>query len=142
VGSADRIALRFDSALEIEVYETLVQVGIEAARGSRRVPGNPDFVLADQQTAIFVHGCYWHRHANCASGQAHPKTNVSHWAARFSATVERDARNRRLLRTTGWNVVVLWECSIRQRPELVRNAIRRGIRSHDEHGSVGALIVA
>lgn len=31
----------------------------------RDLPGSPDIVLPKHRTAIFVHGCFWHRHAGC-----------------------------------------------------------------------------
>ncbi|WP_399562327.1 hypothetical protein [uncultured Selenomonas sp.] len=27
-----------------------------------RIPGHPDLYLPKYKTALFVHGCYWHRH--------------------------------------------------------------------------------
>jgi DNA mismatch endonuclease (patch repair protein) len=134
--------LRFDSALEVEVFEGLSRAGFDVVRGSRKIWGNPDFVLVGKRTAIFVHGCYWHRHANCPRGKAHPVANASQWAARFSATVERDARNRRTLRAAGWNVVVLWECTIQQEPGRVPEAIARAAAAPQNECSVGTLVVA
>jgi len=29
------------------------------------LPGSPDIVLPKYRTAIFVHGCFWHRHKGC-----------------------------------------------------------------------------
>jgi len=31
----------------------------------KSLPGKPDIVLPKYKTVIFVHGCFWHGHANC-----------------------------------------------------------------------------
>ncbi|MBG0739731.1 DNA mismatch endonuclease Vsr [Paeniglutamicibacter antarcticus] len=79
---------------------------------SERLPGRPDLVFAARRKVIFVNGCFWHTHS-CAAGQHAPQSNVEFWADKRRRTVERDARQLGTLRATGWRVLVLWECELK-----------------------------
>jgi len=78
---------------------------------NRKLPGKPDIFLPRYSTAIFVHGCYWHRHQGCKLAYT-PKTRVDFWTEKFEKNVLRDHRNQALLRDLGLNVLVVWECEI------------------------------
>lgn len=39
------------------------------------LPGSPDLVFPRSKLALFVHGCFWHRHGGCAYAY-NPKSNV------------------------------------------------------------------
>jgi DNA mismatch endonuclease (patch repair protein) len=75
------------------------------------LPGRPDLILPKYKLAIFVHGCFWHRHQNCPKATT-PSTNVGKWSEKFVANEERDRRNIAKLRESGWRVFVLWECGL------------------------------
>jgi DNA mismatch endonuclease (patch repair protein) len=73
------------------------------------LPGRPDIVLPKYKMAIFVHGCFWHRHPHCPKSTT-PKTRVEFWEDKFNANVARDARNVDALNASGWRVMIVWEC--------------------------------
>ncbi|MFZ2162247.1 MAG: DNA mismatch endonuclease Vsr [Sideroxyarcus sp.] len=73
------------------------------------LPGKPDIVLPKYNTVIFVHGCFWHRHANCADAST-PKTRTDFWLKKFSENTARDAKNQTALINAGWKVIIVWEC--------------------------------
>lgn len=77
----------------------------------KRLPGSPDIVLPKLRTAIFVHGCFWHRHL-CRSGSRTPKSNIRYWEAKFARNKARDRWNRASLIDLGWRVLVVWECQL------------------------------
>ena len=81
----------------------------------------------DQTTAIFIHGCYWHRHKGCRRTTT-PQNNREFWIGKFEDNVERDKRNRRLLRKAGWNVMVLWECEVTADPAGIAIRISKRLR--------------
>lgn len=85
----------------------------------RELPGRPDIVLPRYRTAIFVHGCFWHRHPGCANA-AVPSSNRSFWVAKFARTVERDRQHRETLQADGWVVEVVWECELPDGPSVRR----------------------
>lgn len=78
----------------------------------RDLPGTPDLVFSGKRKAIFVHGCFWHRHPGCRKAST-PMTRSEFWQAKFARNVERDARNERELRAAGWDVLTVWECETR-----------------------------
>lgn len=106
----------------IRSRNTRPEVGLRRAlhaRGLRyrlhdpRLPGRPDIVFPRFRAACFVHGCFWHRHPGCRYATT-PATRRDFWAAKFSANVERDARNRLELLAVRWRVAVVWECTLRR----------------------------
>lgn len=108
---------------EIAVRKLIRILGHRFRLHVRGLPGTPDIVFPAQKKAIFVHGCFWHRHPKCVR-TTWPKTRSSYWAAKFDANVKRDRRNRSALRRAGWQVLVVWECetfkSDRLLPRLTR----------------------
>jgi len=75
------------------------------------LPGKPDIVLRKYRTAIFVHGCFWHRHDGCKNTTT-PKSNQAFWLDKFQKTRERDKRNVEMLKKLNWQVIIVWECEI------------------------------
>lgn len=69
-------------------------------------------VFVGKKLAIFVHGCFWHRHS-CRVGLRVPKTNVDYWVPKIQRNVERDEKHRETLKSDGWRVLVIWECETR-----------------------------
>lgn len=63
------------------------------------------------KVAVFVHGCFWHRHKGC-SRSTMPRSNIEYWRAKFAANLKRDREKLSELKKLGWNVVVLWQCEI------------------------------
>jgi len=105
---------------ELMVRSTLRTLGHTGYRLHRAdVPGKPDIVFVGKKIAIFVHGCFWHRHS-CAVGQRVPKTNVDYWGSKIDGNVRRDRRHRAALRETNWRVLVLWECETKETATVVR----------------------
>ena len=114
-----------DTAPELIVRRGLHQRGLRYVLGGRGLPGRPDLVFPSRMTAVFVHGCFWHRHSGCRYACL-PKTRLDFWVTKFSANIARDARNEARLRELGWHVEVIWECALKVDPELsVRDLARR-----------------
>lgn len=76
------------------------------------LPGTPDLVLPRYSLAIFVHGCFWHRHAQCFYATT-PATRKSFWLEKLEANSRRDQRSYEALRLQGWRVLVVWECGLK-----------------------------
>ncbi|MCC9145881.1 MULTISPECIES: very short patch repair endonuclease [unclassified Arthrobacter] len=85
--------------------------------GKAPLPGKPDLVFAGRRKVLFVNGCFWHFHS-CLAGQRAPKTNSGFWAAKRNRTVERDAAAQARLEAEGWDVLVVWECELKDRSLL------------------------
>jgi DNA mismatch endonuclease (patch repair protein) len=98
-----------DTAPERAVRSALHRIGFRFRVLPSALPGHPDVVLPRYRTAIFVHGCFWHRHPGCRYTYS-PKSNITFWAVKFSQNTARDTRVRKELRAKRWRVVVVWEC--------------------------------
>lgn len=81
------------------------------------LPGRPDIVLPRHRIAIFVHGCFWHRHKGCRLATT-PKTRADYWEAKFDANIARDRIAETALAAAGWKVVIVWECETRDADAL------------------------
>ncbi len=99
------------TAPEEAVAALLRARGLAYRRGVRALPGSPDFANRARRWAIFVNGCFWHRHTGCRRATL-PKNNRAFWAAKFAANRTRDAVAIRRLRASGFRVLVIWECEV------------------------------
>src|ERR1700730_3168819 len=102
-----------DTTPERVVRSTLHRLGYRYRLHDTRLPGKPDLSFPSRHVAIFVHGCFWHRHPDCRKGAATPVARREYWTAKFARTVTRDAANRTALENNGWTVMVVWECQLR-----------------------------
>jgi len=77
------------------------------------LPGKPDLVLSKYNTVIFVHGCFWHAHEGCKYFKI-PKTRTEWWKEKLYGNKERDKKIVKELKDLGWNVIIVWECELRE----------------------------
>jgi DNA mismatch endonuclease, patch repair protein len=110
---------------ELAVRRLMHSMGYRFRLHRRDLPGCPDLILPAYRTALFVHGCFWHRHSRCRKASK-PSTHVDFWAKKFQANVTRDRRNRDRLRRAGWRVIVIWECQTRHEDKL-RGILKRSL---------------
>ena len=108
---------------EIRVRRALHAAGHRFRLQARDLPGRPDIVFRADRVAIFVHGCFWHRHDDCAHTRT-PKTKVEFWTEKFAANVERDRAAVGHLEGAGWTVLTIWECDTRD-PDRLRLAVEK-----------------
>ncbi len=101
-----------DTKPEMLVRRFLHANGFRYGLHSRKLPGSPDIVLRKHNTVIFVHGCFWHMHANCKYAQV-PKARSNFWIQKFERNAENDKKHAKALRKLGWKVIVIWECSLK-----------------------------
>lgn len=97
---------------ELAVRTALRRLGASYRLHVKLLPGSPDIVVRSRSLVIFVHGCFWHRHAGCSRCTT-PRTRASYWKEKFEANVVRDRRNSQALASLGWSVIVIWECETR-----------------------------
>ena len=100
-----------DTKPEMVVRRFLHASGLRFRLHCKDLPGKPDIVLPKYKTAVFVHGCFWHRHEGCPKATT-PTSNTEFWGEKFSGNVDRDRRNQGALKEKGWRVLVVWECEI------------------------------
>lgn len=101
-----------DTKPELMVRRYLHRRGLRYRLNDNRVVGKPDLVFPRYGTAVFVHGCFWHRHDGCRLAY-NPKSRVEFWSEKFAKNVVRDSTVREQLSQLGYNVAVIWECLLR-----------------------------
>jgi DNA mismatch endonuclease (patch repair protein) len=100
-----------DTKPELVVRALVRSLGYRYRLNVRTLPGCPDLVLPSMRRVVFVHGCFWHRHA-CRKGRSVPATRRAFWVSKLAGNKARDAKNRRELRLLGWKALTVWECQI------------------------------
>lgn len=108
-----------DTCPERLVRSLLHNLGYRFRLNRKDLPGKPDIVLPKYHTAIYVHGCFWHRHPGCPLAYT-PKSNLEFWSKKFSRNVERDTQVAAALNEIGWKQLVVWECETREQAFLER----------------------
>lgn len=116
-----------DTKPEIRVRKALWTAGLRYRLHVPGLPGKPDVVFPGRKLAIFVHGCFWHRHPGCARTRI-PKTRQEFWEHKFAGNVERDQRKIAGLEELGWKVLVIWECETENAAQLA--ALVEAVRAH------------
>lgn len=96
---------------EEKVKKYLFSQGFRYRKNDKRYPGRPDIVLPKYHTIIFVNGCFWHMH-DCKDFVL-PKSNLDYWMPKLERNKLRDNENVEKLKSMGWNVIVVWECYLK-----------------------------
>ncbi|HKD06475.1 MAG TPA: very short patch repair endonuclease [Bryobacteraceae bacterium] len=106
-----------NSRPELAVRKLVFALGYRYRLHAKELPGTPDLVFRPRRKVIFVHGCFWHRHANCALARM-PKSRLEFWGPKLEGNRQRDDKNKRALQKKGWKVLTIWECQLAKRERL------------------------
>jgi DNA mismatch endonuclease (patch repair protein) len=116
---------------EIVVRSLLHRMGYRFRLHRKDLPGKPDIVLPKYKLVIFVHGCFWHQHKNCTRANV-PKTNSNYWIPKLQKNVKRDKDHRKTLRKMHWNVIVVWECMVKDLDLLAKKLRKKLVHLKNE----------
>ena len=105
---------------EISVRKFLFSHGFRYRKNVKNLPAKPDIVLTKHKIIILVHGCFWHGHPNCKKAIL-PTTNIDFWKHKIDSNISRDKENIRELRKLGWQVIVIWECKLKNKKNFERS---------------------
>ncbi len=105
-----------DTKPEKAVRKILRSFGLSFRANVRTLPGCPDLVVTKKKAAIFVHGCFWHRHY--CQGDRIPKSRTEFWLKKFKSNRHRDMKSAIALRGAGWRVLIIWECQTKDADRL------------------------
>ena len=114
---------------ELAVRRIVASLGVRYRLHGKNVPGSPDLVVAPQRKVLFVHGCFWHRHAGCRNATI-PSTRPEFWQKKLDGNVSRDERSAAQLVSDGWTVIVVWECELKADAEGVVRGITNVLRGN------------
>jgi DNA mismatch endonuclease (patch repair protein) len=122
-----------DTAPERRVRSMLHGMGYRFRLHRKDLPGKPDIVFVSRRVALFVHGCFWHRHKGCKNCTT-PTNNREFWTTKLNGNATRDKTNRRALSKLGWSSFVIWECETedpRKLDYLVNRFVKSFISNHE-----------
>ncbi len=100
-----------DTGPERALRHALHARGLRYGLHGKGLRGRPDLVFRRFGAVVFVHGCFWHRHADCRHAST-PATRPEYWQAKFDANVKRDRAVRAELAAAGWRVATVWACAL------------------------------
>jgi DNA mismatch endonuclease (patch repair protein) len=112
------------SSAEMTVRRLVHRMGYRYRLHGAKLPGRPDLVFPGRKKAIFVHGCFWHRHPDpdCKLARL-PKSRQDFWIPKLEGNRARDLRQLEELEALGWSALILWECELKNEASL-ENEIR------------------
>ena len=108
---------------EMIVRSLVHSLGYRYRLHRKDLAGKPDMIFVARRKVMFIHGCFWHLH-DCKFGKVEPKTNAEFWQAKRHSNAVRDKQNVRLLKKEGWQICIIWECELRNKPALQRRIIK------------------
>lgn len=114
---------------ELAVRRILHAMGFRFRLHRKDLPGCPDVVLPKYKTVIQINGCFWHQHTGCKLASK-PSTRQDFWEAKLSRNIQRDSENAAKLTALGWNVIVIWECELKQISDLTERLVT-SLKSHE-----------
>lgn len=117
-----------DTSPEVSVRSYLFRNGFRFRKNVSSLPGSPDIVLPKYRTVIFINGCFWHHHEGCRYATV-PKSRSEFWMSKFERNVFNDKKNRELLEALGWNVITVWECSLKRDFSKTMHSLLESLKS-------------
>jgi DNA mismatch endonuclease (patch repair protein) len=111
-----------DSSGELAVRRLVHGLGYRYRLHDQQLPGRPDMVFPGRRKIIFMHGCFWHQH-RCSLAHT-PRSRTDYWKPKLERNRARDREHRRTLKALGWEVLVIWECEIRNLTALTHRLKR------------------
>lgn len=101
-----------NTAPELYIRKLLFNRGYRYRLYDKRLPGHPDLWMKKYNTAVYVNGCFWHRHKDCRFAYT-PKSRLEFWNEKFRHNVERDLLVKRELEERNIRCLVIWECTVK-----------------------------
>ena len=102
-----------DTKPEQYIRRLLFSRGYRFRKNVNYIEGHPDLFLRKYNTAIFIHGCFWHRHEGCKYAYM-PKSRIEFWKKKFEDNKRRDRFVQDKLRKEGIRCLLIWECTVKK----------------------------
>ncbi len=86
-----------------------------------KIFGRPDFIDYKKKIVVFVDGCFWHQ---CPVHSKIPKQNRGYWVPKLRRNISRAKEVEITYKNSGWEIVRIWEHTIRNNPNKMIEKIR------------------
>ena len=107
-----------NTSSELIVRKFLYKKGFRF-RVNYKLEGKPDIVFPGRRIAIFVNGCFWHKHG--CNNSVMPKTNRKFWENKLDGNIKRDKKVQKILKKESWTVYEIWECELEEKNSKTLN---------------------
>lgn len=107
---------------ELKVRKALTGIGLRYRLHSNKYPGKPDIVIPSRKTALFVNGCFWHRHKGCKRCTT-PRSGFAYWGPKLMYNVERQKKQIQEIEMMGLKTLIVWECETKNQ-ELLTDKLK------------------
>lgn len=112
-----------NTSIELKVRQKLFSLGYRYRVNYKELPGKPDIVFTKKKIVIFINGCFWHGHDIGCRYSHTPQSRKEYWTNKINNTKKRDEQHFQALQKEGWNVLIIWECEIKNDFEKIINKI-------------------
>lgn len=106
-----------NTSIEKIVRSYLFGKGFRYSLHNNEIIGKPDLFFKKYNVAVFINGCFWHRHKDCNRCTS-PKTNKKYWVSKFKKNTKRDEFIYRELKKVKIRVLIIWECEVNDEKKL------------------------
>jgi DNA mismatch endonuclease (patch repair protein) len=107
---------------ELTVRRIVHEMGFRYRLHVTHLPGKPDLVFSRLRKIVEVRGCFWHQHKACRDSHI-PKSRIEYWGPKLASNLKRDKQNEKLLRSLGWQILIVWECELKDMDTTARRII-------------------
>ncbi len=121
-----------DTKPEMIVRKFLFANGYRYRLHKKKLPGKPDIVMPKYNTAILIHGCFWHGHDGCKYFVI-PKTRTEWWVNKINRNKQLDSENKNKLKAYGWKVITIFECELRD--GKTENTLKKTVKQIEANGN-------
>ena len=118
-----RVRSKGNASTEVRLMKLLRAAKIKGWRRHLPLAGTPDFAFPRERIILFVDGCFWH---GCRTCYRKPSSNTSYWENKIARNKQRDRRTTTALKACGWQVLRIWEHSLKK-PDAVLRRIRSAL---------------
>lgn len=106
---------------ELIAQKLLDELEIPYTTHSKQLPGTPDIVVEKLKLAIFVHGCFWHKHT------------CQKITAEDQAIIDKDTSTIQEVINAGYKPIILWECDLTNNQIQTKNKLSYLLRKLESH---------
>lgn len=78
-----------------------------------RAIGKPDLALPRKKKAVFIDSDFWHGRTYERLSKARDADD--YWVKKIARNIERDKTVRSILKSEGWQILVVWETDIKRK---------------------------
>ena len=106
------MAINKNTKPELIAQKLLEEMGVLFTTHEKKITGTPDIFINDLKLAIFVHGCFWHKHS--CLGDKNTDEEV----------IKKDVLTMEKIIKEGYKPIIFWECELINDQTATKNRLK------------------